>query len=146
MLCAHVSIQPPLVLVQMYYRICGNFRGMKFSLNRKQTGFSLLYFHGSQVHRGKVACYVLLQISNCCKLAKFHGLNFHCISRWPRNPQNLHTTEISVHTVCVIVTMYHSNCRTSWFVLIHVDKKWQRMKTAINIWCLWLEFGMGNID
>ena len=22
------------------------------------------------------ACYVLLQISNCCKLANFHGLNF----------------------------------------------------------------------
>ena len=58
------------------YRVRGNFRGMKFSLNRKQTGFSLLYFRGSQVHHGKVACYVLLQISNCCKLANFHGLNF----------------------------------------------------------------------
>ena len=62
------------------YRIHGNFRGMKFSLNRKQTGFSRLYFCGSQVHRGKVACYVPLQISNCCKTAKFHRLNFRCIS------------------------------------------------------------------
>ena len=40
-----------------------------------------IIFCGSQVHRGKVACYVLLQISNCCKLANFHGLNFRCISR-----------------------------------------------------------------
>ena len=69
---------------------------MKFSLNRKQTGFSLLYFRWSQVHRGKVACYVLLQISNCCKLANIHGLNFCCISRWP---WNLHTAEISAYTV-----------------------------------------------
>ena len=29
--------------------------------------------------------YVLLQISNCCKLANLHGLNFCCISRWPWN-------------------------------------------------------------
>ena len=56
-------------------------RGMKFSLSGKQTGFSQLYFRGSQVHRGKVACYVLLQISNCCKIANFHGLNFCCICR-----------------------------------------------------------------
>ena len=63
------------------YRICGNFHDMKFSLNRKQTGFSQLYFCGSQVHRGKVACYVLLQISNYCELANFHGLNFFCINR-----------------------------------------------------------------
>ena len=62
------------------YRIRGNFRGMKFLLNRKQTGFSRLYFCGLQVHCGKVACYVLLKISNCCKIAKFHGLNFRCIS------------------------------------------------------------------
>ena len=62
------------------YRIHGNFRGMKFSLNGKQTGFSRLYFCGSQVHRGKVACCVLLQISNCCKIAIFHALNFRCIS------------------------------------------------------------------
>ena len=61
------------------YRIRGNFRGMK--LNRKQTGFLRLYFRRSQVHRGKVACYVPLQISNCCKLANFHGLNFCCICR-----------------------------------------------------------------
>ena len=60
---------------------------------------SRLYFHGSQVHRGKVAYYVLLLISNCCKLANFHGLNFCCISRWLWNPQNLHTAEISAHTV-----------------------------------------------
>ena len=53
----------------------------KFLLNRKQTGFSRLFFCGSQVHRGKVACYVPLQISNCCELANFHGLNFHCICR-----------------------------------------------------------------
>ena len=37
------------------YRIRRNFRGMKFSLNRKQTGFLQLYFRGSQVHHGKVA-------------------------------------------------------------------------------------------
>ena len=29
------------------YRICGNFRGMKISLHRKQTGFLRLYFRGS---------------------------------------------------------------------------------------------------
>ena len=63
------------------YRIRGNFRGKKFLLNRKLTGFLRLYFPGSQVHHRKVACYVLFQISNCCKLANFHGLNFHCISR-----------------------------------------------------------------
>ena len=73
-----------------WYRIRGKFCGMKFSLNRMQIGFSQC---------GKVACYVLLQISNCRKLANFHGLNFHCISRWPWNPRNLHTAEISVHTV-----------------------------------------------
>ena len=61
-------------------------------------------FRGSQVHRGKVACYVLLQISNCCKLANFHGLNFRCISRWPRNLRNLHTAEISAHTVYITTT------------------------------------------
>ena len=83
----------------MSYRIRGKFCGMKFSLNRKQTGFSQLYFRGSQVHRGKVACYVLLKISNCCKLANFHGLNFRCISRWSWNLWNLHTTEISACTV-----------------------------------------------
>ena len=81
------------------YRIRGNFRGMKFLLKRKQTGFLRLYFRRSQVHRGKVACYVLLQISNCCKLANFHGLNFRCISRWPWNPRHLHTAQISAHTV-----------------------------------------------
>ena len=81
------------------YRIRRNFRGMKFLLNRKQTEFLLLYFCGSQVHRGKVACYVLLQISNCCKLANFHGLKFRSISRWPRNPRSLHIVEISAHTV-----------------------------------------------
>ena len=43
-----------------YYRIRGNFHGMKFLLNRKQTGFSWFYFRGLQVHCGKVACYVLL--------------------------------------------------------------------------------------
>ena len=37
------------------YRIRVNFRGMKISLSRKQTGFLRLYFRGSQVHRGKVA-------------------------------------------------------------------------------------------
>ena len=47
----------------------------------------------------KIACYVLLQICNCCKLANFHGLKFRCISRWPWNPRNLHTAEISVRTV-----------------------------------------------
>ena len=26
-------------------------------------------------------CYVLLQISNCCKLANFYGLNFCCIRK-----------------------------------------------------------------
>ena len=35
-------------------------------------------------------CYVLLQISNCCKLANFHGLNFRCIHKWPWNQWNLH--------------------------------------------------------
>ena len=93
------------------YRIRGNFRGMKFSLNRKQAGFSRLYFRGSQIHCGKVACYVLLQISNCCKLANFHGLNFCCISRWPRNPRNLHTAEISVRTV-------YTNLRLSEYIAI----------------------------
>ena len=98
------------------YRIRGNVCGMKFSLNRKQTGFSWLYFRGSQVHRGEVACYVLLQMSNCCKLANFHGLNFHCICRWLWNPRNLHTAEISAHTVLpfnVFVKLY------TW-----VFKKW----------------------
>ena len=88
-----------IIITHFRYRIRGNFRGMKYSLNRKQTGFSRLYFHGSQVHRGKVACHVLLQISNCCKLAIFHRLNFRCISRWPWNPRNLHTMEISACTV-----------------------------------------------
>ena len=94
-----VAIQLVIQCMQLLYRIRGNFRGMKFSLNRKQTGFSRLYFRGSQVHRGKVACYVLLQISNSCKLANFHGLNFCCISRWPWNPRNLHTAKIYAHTV-----------------------------------------------
>ena len=61
------------------YHIRGNFRGMKFPLNRKQTGFSRITgpsWKGS-------TCYVLLKICNCCKLADFHGLNFCCIRRWP---------------------------------------------------------------
>ena len=79
------------------YCIRGNFRGMEFSLYRKQTGFSWLYFCGSQVHRGKVACYVLLQISNCCKIANFHGLNFHCIS----SDREIHKIYIPRKFLCV---------------------------------------------
>ena len=51
-------------------------------------------------------CYVLLQISNCCKLVIFHRLNFCCIRRWPWNPRNLHTAEISVRTVWVLIAHY----------------------------------------
>ena len=44
------------------YRIRGNFRGMKFSLYTKQTGFSRLYFRGSVIttFRGfRVSFYVI---------------------------------------------------------------------------------------
>ena len=50
-------------------------------VEQEATGFSRLYFRGSQVHCRKVARYILLQISNCRKLANFHGLNIRCISR-----------------------------------------------------------------
>ena len=37
----HVTSTVAMLLVRWFsYRIHGNFRGMKFSLNRKQTGFS----------------------------------------------------------------------------------------------------------
>ena len=78
-----------------YYCIRGNFHGMtlKFSLNRKQTGFSRLYFCGSQVHCGKVACYVLLLQTRRIKFllypyvtvksAKFtYRGKFHAYSIW----------------------------------------------------------------
>ena len=74
-MCNKIFMAPMLLMylaIVFSYCICGNFRGMKFLLNRKQI---------SQVHCGKVACYVLLQIYNCCKLANFHGLNFRCIGR-----------------------------------------------------------------
>ena len=105
------SICSPLLLYhficycyQLYTVYAEIFAVWNFRWTRKQTGFSLLYFCGSQVHRGKVACYVLLQISNCCKLANFHGLNFCCISRWPRN---LHSA-ISAHTVYISVPILQS--------------------------------------
>ena len=40
--------------VEAIYHICRIFCSMKSSLSRKQTGFSQLYFHRSQVHCGKV--------------------------------------------------------------------------------------------
>ena len=44
------------------------FCGMNFSLSRKQTGFSRLYFCGSQVHLGEIArvmyCYKYLIVAN----------------------------------------------------------------------------------
>ena len=50
------------------YRIRGNFCGMKFLLNRKQTGFLRLYFRRLQIHRGKVVrvmyCYKSLIVAN----------------------------------------------------------------------------------
>ena len=57
-----------LLQILVVYRIRGNFCGMKFSLSRKQTGFSQLYFRGSQVHHGEVArvmyCYKSLIVAN----------------------------------------------------------------------------------
>ena len=61
--------------------------------------FTIIFLRITGSSRKGSTCYVLLQISNCCKLANFHGLNFCCIRRWLWYFRNLHTAEISVHTV-----------------------------------------------
>ena len=58
------------------YHIHGNFRGMKFSLNRKQTGFSRLYFCESQVNRGMVACVMYCYKSLIVQTSKFLRIKF----------------------------------------------------------------------
>ena len=54
-------------------------------------------------------CYVLLQISNYCKLANFHGLNFHCIRDReiyiPRKIPCIRYLDVSSRSLCDVMLL-----------------------------------------
>ena len=111
----HGAVHTYFISTRTAYHTRGNFRGMKFLQNKKRTRFSWLYFHGSQVHCGKVARVMYCYKSLIVQTSNFHRLNFCCIHKWPWNPQNLHTAEISAHTVCSTTTGYLYRKKVSWF-------------------------------
>ena len=90
-LCINFNVQVPYTQKFLWYEI--------FAQQEANRIFTIIFLWITGPSWKGNTCYVLLQISNCCKPVNFHGLNFRCIHKWPWNLQNLHTAEISVHTV-----------------------------------------------
>ena len=85
-------------------------------IGSKQDFHHYIFANHRSIMEGST-CYVLLQISNCCKLANFCALNFRCIHRWSWNPWNLHTAENSTRMVCVLRLLNGTQQWQMWLCL-----------------------------